>query len=393
MDRREKNLNQLNGVRNTTTNMKVNTQEVSQRKPEPVPPAQPVQPAQEQNPIPTLYWKSGITLDKETQTTLDNALYNLIQDESGKRHKIYFGKDNKQSFDYYSGNEVQKRTFAPYGSFIYLQNDEGKNVEDLQSYLNNGKTIYCYNPQQYEYIGHFKKTEKGISVSQSNKEPTQSQEQPKEQTNAKSQPTESTQTTQQTSSSEQLQEKEYELADYQSIEHIFNHLTHPMAMTSFPTLDKRQISHTIDIEETDYTKKQLYDACMGLILNNKDGDIKSYKDLKNPQLCYYKDGSKYLHFNGRVGDEYNVRIEGTCDNFKELLADLENSKKRKKQTISLTDFLNTLTNEISTFQDSVSTSSAMNSIAKMSSDTKDSSKPYETKSVKQNTQVSKIQQG
>lgn len=166
-----------------------------------------------------------------------------------------------------------------------------------------------------------------------------------------------------------------------------------MAMTSFPTLDKRQISHTIDIEETEYTKKQLYDACMGLILNNKDGDIKSYKDLKNPQLCYYKDGSKYLHFNGRVGDEYNVRIEGTCDNFDELLADLENSKKRKKQTISLTDFLNTLTNEISTFQDSVSTSSAMNSIAKVSSDTKDSSKPYETKSVKQNTQVSERQQG
>ena len=96
-----------------------------------------------------------------------------------------------------------------------------------------------------------------------------------------------------------------------------------MAMTSFPTLDKRQISHTIDIEETEYTKKQLYDACMGLILNNKDGDIKSYKDLKNPQLCYYKDGSKYLHFNGRVGDEYNVRIEGTCDNFDELMNALE----------------------------------------------------------------------
>ena len=392
MDKREKNLNQLNGTENTATNMTINTQETSQRKPEPVPPAQPVQSAQEQNTIPTLYWKSGNTLDKETQTTLDNALYNLIQDKSGK-HRIYFGKDNEQSFDYYSGNEVQKRTFAPYGSFIYLQNDEEKNVEDLQSYLNNGKTIYCYNPQQYEYIGHFKKTEKGIRVSRSNKGPTQSQEQLKEQTNAKSQPTESTQTMQQTSSSEQLQEKEYELADYQPIEHIFNHLTHPMAMTSFPTLDKRQISHTIDIEETEYTKKQLYDACMGLILNNKDGDIKSYKDLKNPQLCCYKDGSKYLHFNGRVGDEYNVRIEGTCDNFDELLADLENSKKRKKQTISQTDFLDTLTNEISTFQKSVSTSSAMNSMSKILNVTENTLKSHQVKSAKQNTQVSEIQQG
>ncbi len=385
MDRREKNLNQLNGTENTTTNMEVNTQEASHEE------QQPLQPAQEQNPIPTLYWKPGITLDKETQTTLDNALYNLIQDKSGK-HRIYFGKDNEQSFDYYSGNEVQKRTFAPFSNSIYLQNDEGKNVEDLQSYLNNGKTIYCYNPEQYEYIGHFKKTEKGISVSQSNKEPTQSQEQPKEQTNAKSQPTESTQTMQQTSSSEQLQEKEYELADYQSTEHIFNYLTHPVAMRPFPKLDKRQAVSTKKIEETEYTKQQLYNACMGLILNNKDGDIKSSKDFKNPQICYYRDGSKYLHFNGRVGDEYSVRIEGACDTFDELLADLENSKKRKKQTISQIDFLNTLTNEISTFQKSVSTSSAMNSIAKMSSDTKDSSKPYETKSVKQNTQVSERQQ-
>ena len=369
MDKREKNLNQLNGTENTTTNMEVNTQEASHEE------QQPLQPAQEQNPIPTLYWKPGIALDKETQTILDNALYNLIQDKSGK-HRIYFGKDNEQSFDYYSGNEVQKRTFAPFSNSIYLQNDEGKNVEDLQSYLNNGKTIYCYNPEQYEYIGHFKKTEKGISVSQSNKEPTQSQEQPKEQTNAKSQPTESTQTMQQTSSSEQLQEKEYELADYQSTEHIFNYLTHP--------------KNTKEIEATEYAKQKLYNACMGLILN--DGDIESYKDIKNPQLRHYGDGTTYLHFNGKVGDEYSVKIESICVTFDELLEDLENSKKRKKQTISQIDFLNTLTNEISTFQKSVSTSSTMNSIAKMSSDTKDSSKPYETKSVKQNTQVSERQQ-
>ena len=154
---------------------------------------QPLQPAQEQNTIPTLYWKSGNTLDKETQTTLDNALSNIIQDKSAKRYMVYFGEGYKQSFNYYSGNKDKKRTFAPQGDVIYLRNDEGKNVEDLQSYLNNGETIYCYNPQQNKYIGHFKKTEKGISPFQSNKGPTQSQKQPKEQTNAKSQPTESTQ--------------------------------------------------------------------------------------------------------------------------------------------------------------------------------------------------------
>ena len=163
-----------------------------------------------------------------------------------------------------------------------------------------------------------------------------------------------------------------------------------MAMKSPLAPDKRQAVDTKNIEETDYTKKQLYDACMGLILN--DGDIESYKDIQNPQLRHYKDGTTYLHFNGKVGDEYSVKIESICVTFDELLEDLENSKKRKKQTISQIDFLNTLTNEISTFQKSVSTSSAMNSIAKMSSDTKDSSKPYETKSVKQNTQVSERQQ-
>lgn len=160
-----------------------------------------------------------------------------------------------------------------------------------------------------------------------------------------------------------------------------------------PSPDKRQALITKNIEETGYAKKQLYNACMGLILNNKDGDIKSYKDLKNPQLCYYKDGSKYLHFNGRVGDEYNVRIEGTCDNFDELLADLENSKKRNKETISQTDFLDTLTNEISTFQKSVSTSSAMNSMSKMLNVTENTLKPHQVKSAKQNTQASERQQG
>lgn len=47
MDKREKNLNQLNGTENTTTNMEVNTQEVSRREPQPAPPAQQVQSAQE----------------------------------------------------------------------------------------------------------------------------------------------------------------------------------------------------------------------------------------------------------------------------------------------------------------------------------------------------------
>lgn len=195
---------------------------------------------------------------------------------------------------------------------------------------------------------------------------------------------------QQTSSSEQLQEKEYELADYQSTEHIFNYLTHPVAMRLFPKLDKRQVVSTKKIEEIEYAKQKLYNACMGLILN--DGDIESYKDIRNPQLRHYSDGTTYLHFNSKVGDEYSVKIESTCVTFDELLEDLENSKKRKKQTISQINFLNTPDNEISTFQKSVSTSSAMNSIAKMSSDTKDSSKPYETKSVKQNTQVSERQQ-
>ena len=135
MDRREKNSNQLNVAKNTTTNMKVNTQEVSHEE------QQPLQPAQEQNTIPTLYWKSGNTLDKETQTTLDNALSNIIQDKSAKRYMVYFGEGYKQSFNYYSGNKDKKRTFAPQGDVIYLRNDEGKNVEDLQSYFNNGKTI------------------------------------------------------------------------------------------------------------------------------------------------------------------------------------------------------------------------------------------------------------
>lgn len=102
-------------------------------------------------------------------------------------------------------------------------------------------------------------------------------------------------------------------------------------MESFLTPDKQQASTTKNIKETDYTKKQLYNACMGLILNNKDGDIKSYEDLKNPQICYYRDGTKYLHFNSRVGGEYSVRIEGACDTFEELLADLENSKKEKNR--------------------------------------------------------------
>ena len=137
--------------------------------------AQPLQPARKQNPVSTSSQKSEDTLDQVTQTTLDNALSNIIQDKSAKRYMVYFGEGYKQSFNYYSGNKDKKRTFASQGDVIYLRNDEGKNVEDLQLYLNNGKTIYCYNPQQNKYIGHFKKTEKGISPFQSNKGPTQSQ--------------------------------------------------------------------------------------------------------------------------------------------------------------------------------------------------------------------------
>lgn len=366
MDKREKNLNQLNGTENTATNMTVNTQEASHEE------QQPLQPAQEQNPIPTLYRESGIILDKTTRTSLETALSYMIKEDKAKRYLIYLDEENVNYFD----GKLELQTTMTYGAPIFLLDEKQKPIEDLQSYFNEKKVIYCYNPEQYEYIGHFKKTEKGISVSQSNKEPTQSQEQPKEQTNAKSQLTESTPTMQQTRSSEQLQEKEYELADYQSTEHIFNYPTHP--------------KNTKEIEATEYAKQKLYNACMGLILN--DGDIESYKDIQNPQLRHYSDGTTYLHFNGKVGDEYSVKIESTCVTFGDLLEDLENSKKRKKHTISQINFLNTPDNEISTFQKSVLTSSAMNSIVKMSSDTKDSSKPYETKSVKQNTQVSERQQ-
>lgn len=43
MDRREKNSNQLNVAKNTTTNMKVNTQEVSHEEQQPLQPAQSTQ--------------------------------------------------------------------------------------------------------------------------------------------------------------------------------------------------------------------------------------------------------------------------------------------------------------------------------------------------------------
>lgn len=175
-----------------------------------------------------------------------------------KRYRIKFGWPRKECIDYCNG-KLERKSNEECNDTILLVNEEGEAIKNLQSYFNEKKVIYCYNPQQNEneYIGHFKKTEKGISVSRSKKGPTQSQEQPKEQTNAKSQPTKSTQTTQQTSSSEQLQEKKYELADYQPIEHIFNYLTHPVAMRPFPKLDKRQALTTKKIKETEYTKKTI----------------------------------------------------------------------------------------------------------------------------------------
>lgn len=200
---------------------------------------QPLQPARKQNPIPASSQKSGITLDEETQITLDNALSNLIQDKSAKQHRIYFGKNNNQSFDYYSGNKDQERTFAPYGNSICLRNDEGKNVEDLQSYLNNGKTIYCYNPKQNEYIGHFKKTEKGINVSQSNTGPIQSQKQQRLKKNTGLQSTELTQVSP-TQPLQPAQEQNPVSTSSQKSEDTLDKATQAMQQTTSPE-SKQQI--------------------------------------------------------------------------------------------------------------------------------------------------------
>ena len=277
---------------------------------QPVPPTQPLQSAQEQNPVSTSSQKSEDTLDEATQATLNNVLSNLIQDKSAKRYRIYFGENNKQIFDYYSGNEDQKRTFAPYSDSIYLRNDEGKNVEDLQSYLNNGKTIYCYNLKQKKYIGHFKKTEKGISPFQSNKGPTQSKKQPKEQTNAKSQPTESTKAMQQTSSSEPKQQIEQQDPQEQ-----------PTPTTSMPT-QQELIKTPLDSDETNVDNKQELLQKLQQTNSLKRCFDQWFTDIKEINFVN-KGRQSYLSFS--VEDEQQSKIQIIFDqNYKNINEAIQN---------------------------------------------------------------------
>ena len=258
------------------------------------PPTQPLQSAQKQNPVSTSSQKSEDTLDEATQATLNNVLSNLIQDKSAKRYRIYFGENNKQIFDYYSGNEDQKRTFAPYSDFIYLQNDEGKNVENLQSYLNEGKVIYCYNPKQKKYIGHFKKTEKGISPFQSNKGPTQSKKQPKEQTNAKSQPTESTKAMQQTSSSEPKQQIEQQDPQEQ-----------PTPTTSMST-QQELIKAPLDSDETNVDIKE---KLLGQLRRTNSLKCGGYKYEEVKEINFANKGKQsYLYFGVEDGCQGEIQI-------------------------------------------------------------------------------------
>ena len=134
MDRREKNSNQLNGVKDTATNMTVNTQETSQREPEPVQPTQPVQPAQEQNPIPTSSQKSGNTLDKTTRTSLKTALSHMIKEDNAKRYRIKFGGPRKECIDYCNG-KLKRKSNEECNDTILLVNEEGEAIKNLQSYL------------------------------------------------------------------------------------------------------------------------------------------------------------------------------------------------------------------------------------------------------------------
>lgn len=293
---------------------------------------QPLQPARKQNPIPTSSQKSGITLDKETQITLDNALSNLIQDKSAKQHRIYFGKNNNQSFDYYSGNEDQKRTFAPYGNSIYLQNDEGKNVEDLQSYLNNGKTIYCYSLQQNEYIGHFKNTEKGITAFQSNKKPTQSQKQQRLKKNTGLQSTESTQVSP-TQPLQPTQEQNPVSTSSQKSEDTLDKATQAIQQTTSPEskqqiepqdpqeqptpttfmstqqelntspLINSQASQEITDQRDTLLKKLCLDHDLRHIVNIQK--INSYEDIKDIKIIN-EEGKQYLFFS--VGEQRECRI-------------------------------------------------------------------------------------